>query len=111
MDQKQDFFKDVYEVVALIPKGRVATYGDIARYLGAVRSSRMVGWAMNNAHSLEKPIPAHRVVNRKGQLTGKMHFSTPTAMEEKLTSEGLQIVDDQIVNFKVVRWNPSEELL
>lgn len=110
MDQKQDFFKDVYEVVALIPKGRVSTYGDIARYLSAARSSRLVGWAMNKAHSLEQPIPAHRVVNRNGQLTGKMHFPTPTAMEEKLKSEGLEIVDDQIVNFKAIRWDPSEEI-
>lgn len=110
MDKKQDFFRDVYAVVDHIPKGRVTSYGAIARYLGAVRSSRLVGWAMNNAHSLDNPIPAHRVVNRNGVLTGKMHFPTPTAMQESLEAEGVQIIEDQIQNFKKIFWDPSIEI-
>ena len=82
-ESSKDFFKDVYDVVRLIPKGRVTSYGAIAKYLGAPRSSRMVGWAMNAAHTMHD-IPAHRVVNRNGLLTGKMHFSSPTMMEELL---------------------------
>lgn len=104
-----DFFTNVYDVVRLIPSGRVTSYGAIARYLGAPRSSRMVGWAMNNAHSLPD-VPAHRVVNRNGLLTGKMHFSTPSRMEELLKQEGIDVVDDQIQQFKVVFWDPSCEL-
>jgi methylated-DNA-protein-cysteine methyltransferase-like protein len=104
-----DFFTNVYDVVRLIPSGRVTSYGAIARYLGAPRSSRMVGWAMNNAHSLTD-VPAHRVVNRNGLLTGKMHFSTPSRMEELLKQEGVLVIDDQIENFKSVFWDPSCEL-
>ena len=112
MDQKQDFFKDVYEVVALIPKGRVTSYGAIANYLGAKRSSRLVGWALNSSfkHPELSNIPAHRVVNRLGMLSGKMHFPSPTAMEERLRTEGLEISNDQIQNFKAVYWDPSVEL-
>jgi methylated-DNA-protein-cysteine methyltransferase-like protein len=110
LDKKQDFYEDVYAVVANIPEGRVTTYGAIARYLGAVRSSRLVGWVMNNAHSLPTPIPAHRVVNRNGFLTGKMHFATPTTMEEKLRAEGLVIDNDQILHFNEVLWDPSIEM-
>ena len=103
----------VFDVVRLIPKGRVTSYGLIANYLGAKRSSRMVGWAMNQSHffkNTENEIPAHRVVNRQGLLTGKMHFSTPTEMEEKLKLEGIIVIDDQIQNFKEIVWDPSEEL-
>lgn len=110
MDQKRDFFKDVFEVVALIPEGRVTSYGAIANYLGAKRSSRLVGWALNSSFKSPVQIPAHRVVNRQGLLSGKMHFPTPTAMEERLKAEGHQIVNDQIVDFKTIFWDPSVEL-
>jgi len=99
----------VFEVVKLIPKGRVTTYGMIANYLGAKRSSRMVGWAMNQSHKL-KGIPAHRVVNRQGLLTGKMHFSTLTEMEELLLMEGIQVKENQVVDFNKIVWDPAIEL-
>ena len=108
-EQSKDFFVDVYDVVRLIPKGRVTSYGSIAKYLGAPRSSRMVGWAMNAAHSLPD-VPAHRVVNRIGLLTGKMHFSTPTRMEELLKAEKIQVKKDQVVDFDKHYWDPSVEL-
>lgn len=104
-----NFFEDVYEVTRLIPKGRVTSYGAIAKYLGSARSSRMVGWAMNNAHSV-KGVPAHRVVNRIGLLTGKMHFKTPTQMEDLLKKEGVKVKNDKIVDFKNLFWDPNEEL-
>ena len=100
----------VFEVVKLIPSGRATSYGAIANYLGAKSGSRMVGWAMNSAHS-NPEIPAHRVVNRNGLLTGKMHFQTPTLMQELLEKEGIKVVDDKIENFTLIFWNPSEELL
>jgi methylated-DNA-protein-cysteine methyltransferase related protein len=106
-DKNKDFFQMVYAVTRLIPEGRVTSYGAIANYLGAPRSSRMVGWAMNAAHS-QKDVPAHRVVNRNGLLTGKMHFATPTQMEELLAKEGIRVHDDQIQNFKELFWNPFE---
>ncbi|MDQ3046697.1 MAG: MGMT family protein [Bacteroidota bacterium] len=108
--QKQDFFQDVFEVARLIPKGRVTSYGAIAKYLGAARSSRMVGWAMNSAHSQKKKVPAHRVVNRNGELTGKHHFPTPFLMQELLEKEGIIIKNDKILDFDKFFWNPSEEL-
>jgi methylated-DNA-protein-cysteine methyltransferase-like protein len=108
-EQSKDFFIDVYDVVRLIPEGRVTSYGSIAKYLGAPRSSRMVGWAMNAAHSLPD-VPAHRVVNRTGLLTGKMHFSTPTRMEELLNAENIQVQKDQVVDFDKHYWDPSLEL-
>jgi methylated-DNA-protein-cysteine methyltransferase related protein len=101
-------FEAIYEVVKLIPSGRVTSYGAIAKYLGT--GARMVGWAMNAAHTLPH-IPAHRVVNRNGLLTGKMHFETPTAMQEALESEGIAIEKDAVKDFKKVNWVPSEELL
>lgn len=110
MDSKQDFFKDVFQVVALIPKGRVTSYGAIANYLGAKKASRSVGWALNSSIKSSTKIPAHRVVNRLGMLSGKMHFSSPTAMEEELKKEGHQIENDTIVNFQAVFWDPSVEL-
>jgi len=105
-----DFFTNVYDVVRLIPKGRVTSYGAIAKYLGAVRSARMVGWAMNNAHNIESPVPAHRVVNRTGVLSGKNHFSDAKAMEELLVKEGVEVKDDQVQNFNLVFWDPIKEL-
>lgn len=104
-----DFFDKVFAVVALIPPGKVTSYGAIARYLGSARSSRMVGWAMNASHSLGN-IPAHRVVNRQGLLTGKMHFATPNMMQERLEEEGIEVVNDQIVDFNNHLWDPSIEL-
>lgn len=103
------FFQDVYEVVQLIPPGRVSTYGAIAAYLGSKGSARMVGWAMNAAHSLPD-VPAHRVVNRVGLLTGKHHFPTPTAMQERLEAEGVKVVGDRIQDFQKHFWDPVEEL-
>ena len=104
----KNFFEKVYEVARLIPYGRVTSYGAIATYLGAARSARMVGWAMNN--SLEKEVPAHRVVNRKGLLTGKHHFDGTNLMQQLLESEGIKVIDNQIQDFEKVFWNPSEEL-
>ena len=109
-EQNADFFERVYEVVKLIPEGRVTSYGAIANYLGAKRSSRMVGWAMNAAHQ-HPEIPAHRVVNRQGLLTGKMHFADPEEMEQRLALEGINVKNDQVQDFKVVYWNPVEELM
>jgi methylated-DNA-protein-cysteine methyltransferase related protein len=105
-----DFFSRVYEVTALIPYGRITSYGAIARYLGSARSARMVGWALNVSHSGEKFIPAHRVVNRNGILTGKHHFGTSTIMQQLLENEGLVIEDDKIQNFREKFWDPSKEL-
>jgi methylated-DNA-protein-cysteine methyltransferase-like protein len=106
-EKNKDFFEQVYSVVKLIPKGKVTSYGAIANYLSAKRSARMVGWAMNAAHS-NLEIPAHRVVNRNGLLTGKMHFSTPSSMQERLEAEGIEIINDEIQNFKTVFWDPEE---
>ena len=108
-EKNKDFFHQVYAVVKLIPKGRVTSYGAIAGYLGSVRSSRMVGWAMNAAHS-DKTIPAHRVVNRSGLLTGKMHFSSPEEMQNLLEKEGIKVKKDQVVNFDKLFWDPGKEL-
>jgi len=104
------FYDKVYDVVRLIPPGKATSYGAIATYLGTAKSSRMVGWAMNNAHSQERYVPAHRVVNRNGLLTGKHYFGSPTAMQELLEAEGIQVVDDQIVDFEKHFWNPVIEL-
>ena len=100
------FFGQVYEVVRLIPYGRVTSYGAIARYLGSAQSSRMVGWALNSSHNLPD-VPAHRVVNRNGLLTGKRHFSGVTLMQQLLENEGITVEDDCIVNFKKLFWNPE----
>ena len=108
--ENKDFFDRVFEVVKLIPAGRVTSYGGIARYLGTGRSSRMVGWAMNASHSSKDFIPAHRVVNRNGMLTGKMHFSGPNTMQERLEAEGIRVLEDQVQNFEEVYWDPSKEL-
>jgi methylated-DNA-protein-cysteine methyltransferase-like protein len=108
-DKHADFFENIFAVVKLIPIGRVTSYGAIAKYLGSAQSSRMVGWAMNASHKMDG-IPAHRVVNRQGLLTGKMHFGTLTLMEEKLKSEGIEVVNDQIIDFKKRFWDPAIEL-
>jgi methylated-DNA-protein-cysteine methyltransferase related protein len=99
-----DFYQRVYALVRKIPKGRVSTYGDIAACLGTKSSARTVGYAMNNAHSVTPFVPAHRVVNRNGLLTGKHHFGAPTLMQELLESEGIIIKDDQVQNFEKVRF-------
>lgn len=102
-----DFFEKVYAIVALIPEGKVTSYGAIAKAIGAARSSRTVGYAMNNCVKLDRDLPAHRVVNRNGVLTGKHHFPGQDTMKRLLEEEGLEIEDDQIKNFKSVFWKPS----
>ena len=103
------FFEKVYEVVEKIPPGRVTSYGAIARYLGSGGSARMVGWAMNNASRMEG-VPAHRVVNRNGLLTGKHHFPGTFAMQRMLEEEGIKVEEDQVVDFKAHFWDPTVEL-
>ena len=108
-----DFERDVHAVARLVPEGRVTSYGAIARYLGAARAARMVGWAINRALSADAvggPIPAHRVLNRQGLLTGRMHFPTPTAMAERLRAEGVPVEQDRVVDFAERFWDPSTEL-
>lgn len=105
-----DFFSRVYEVTRLIPYGRITSYGAIARFLGSGRSARMVGWALNVSHSDRDYIPAHRVVNRKGLLTGKHHFGNSTTMEQLLENEGIIIREDRIINFNEKFWDPLTEL-
>lgn len=109
MSQRSSFFQDVYEVVMLIPQGRVTSYGAIGKYLGMPSSARMVGWAMNAAHTLPH-VPAHRVVNRVGVLTGKNFFETPNSMQELLEAENIEVANDQIQNFKIFFWDPEKEL-
>ncbi len=104
------FFEQVYEVARLIPKGRVTSYGAIAAFLGSKMSARMVGWAMNGAHQLTPKVPAHRVVNRNGMLSGKAHFATPTEMEELLAKEKVFVKDDTIIDFVKKFWDPAIEL-
>ena len=104
------FFDDVYAVVRQIPKGRVTSYGAIAAFIGTKLSARMVGWAMNAAHDQTPSVPAHRVVNRNGMLTGRHHFATTTLMEELLLKEKIKVVDDSIVNFEKHFWDPSVEI-
>lgn len=101
-----NFFERVYEIVRQIPEGKVTTYGAIAKALGAAKSSRMVGWAMNASHNLED-VPAHRVVNRNGMLTGKHHFEGTNLMQQLLESEGVKIIDNKIVDFDKFIWYPS----
>ncbi|MFD2245892.1 MGMT family protein [Pontibacter ruber] len=107
---KKNFFEDVYQVVKLIPKGRVTSYGAIASYLGSKGSARMVGWALIASHPMTQ-IPAHRVVNRIGMLTGKQHFDEPNAMRDRLEQEGVKVENDQVVNFEKLFWDPAKELL
>jgi len=107
---EQSFYEQVFEVVKLILKGRVTSYGAIAKAIGAGKSSRMVGYAMNNAHGMHPPVPAHRVVNHKGLLTGRFHFSPPELMQELLENEGVKVENDQVKDFKVRFWDPAIEL-
>jgi methylated-DNA-protein-cysteine methyltransferase-like protein len=111
MEKDITFFEKVFEVVKLIPKGRVTSYGAIAGYLGTKGSSRMVGWAMNSSHHSTVNIPAHRVVNRNGVLTGKHHFGGPEIMKQLLESEGITVENDQIIDFEKHFWNPAIEIL
>ena len=106
---KKNFFRDVYEVAKLIPQGRVTSYGAIAHYLGSKGSARMVGWALNQCAG-NPGIPAHRVVNRTGVLTGKHHFATPETMQQMLEAEGTSVVDDVVQDFEHRFWDPSKEL-
>ena len=106
---ESDFFERVYEVVRQVPYGRVTSYGAIARYLGTGRSARVVGWAMNQCHALDD-VPAHRVVNRNGLLTGKHHFGGTRFMQQLLESEGIRVKDDQVVDFARHFWDPAREL-
>jgi len=108
---EDSFFEKVYQVTQLIPYGRVTSYGAIAKYLGAARSARMVGWALNGSKNHLQDIPAHRVVNRKGLLTGKIHFGQENLMRDLLESEGVNIEENQIINLEEVFWDPSLELL
>ena len=109
MKESDNFFEKVYKVARKIPFGRVTSYGAIGAYLGAAKSARMVGWAMNKAHNLDD-VPAHRVVNKKGVLTGKHHFDGTNLMQQLLENEGIVVIENQIQNLEKVFWNPSEEL-
>jgi methylated-DNA-protein-cysteine methyltransferase-like protein len=108
--KEYSFFADVFDVVRQIPKGRVTSYGAIAAFLGTKLSARMVGWAMNASHAARPKVPAQRVVNRNGMLTGKHHFATPTLMEELLKKEGIFVEAETVVNFKDKFWDPKVEL-
>lgn len=107
--QNDSFFERVYDVVRMVPYGRVTSYGAIARFIGSAQSSRMVGWALNVSHSIVD-VPAHRVVNRTGMLTGKSHFGGSDTMQQLLESEGIKIVNNKITDFKKYFWDPSIEL-
>lgn len=106
----ESFFEQVYEVVRQIPKGRVTSYGAIASALGTKLSARMVGWAMNGSHKVKPKVPAHRVVNRQGMLTGKIHFHPPEQMQALLEKEGVKVVDDQVLDFSKRFWDPAGEM-
>lgn len=111
MSKNNSYFEQVFEVTRLIPHGRVTNYGAIANYL-SLGSARMVGWALNKCNwNQDDPVPAHRVVNRKGELSAKGRFPSPTMMQELLESEGVEVVDDKVKDFKTLLWIPSEELL
>lgn len=110
IEKTYSFYADVFDVVRQIPKGRVTSYGAIAAFLGTKLSARMVGWAMNAAHNVKPKVPAQRVVNRNGMLTGKYHFETPTLMEELLKKEGIFVKDETIIDFKTHFWDPATEL-
>ncbi|MEO7444969.1 MAG: MGMT family protein [Ferruginibacter sp.] len=108
--KKYSFFEDVYAVVRKIPKGRVTSFGAIAAYLGTKLSARMVGWAMNGAHQVLPKVPAQRVVNRNGMLSGKAHFGEPDTMEKLLLKDGVKVKDDTVENFNTIFWDPAKEL-
>lgn len=108
--KQYSFFEDVYSVVRQVPVGRVTTFGAVANYLGTKSSARMVGWAMNGAHNTSPAVPAQRVVNRNGMLSGRAHFATPTLMEELLEKEKVKVVDNTVVDFEKLFWDPAKEL-
>jgi methylated-DNA-protein-cysteine methyltransferase related protein len=108
--QEASFFELVYEVARQIPRGKVTSYGAIAACLGTKLSARMVGWAMNGAHKVQPKIPAHRVVNRNGMLSGRHHFETPTRMQELLEKEGIKIKDSKVIEFEKRFWDPASAL-
>lgn len=108
--EELSFYDQVYQVVRLIPAGRVSSYGAIASYLGTKGSARMVGYAMNAAHNAVPRVPAHRVLNRNGLLTGKFHFGTPNLMQQLLENEGVEVIDDKVKDFKTLFWDPAIEL-
>lgn len=108
--RETSFFEQVYDVVRLVPKGRVTSYGAIARFLGSGKSARMVGWAMNGASAIKPKVPAHRVVNSAGLLSGRAHFATPTLMEELLAKEKIKVQNEKIVDFDKKFWDPAVEL-
>jgi methylated-DNA-protein-cysteine methyltransferase-like protein len=108
--ESYSFFENVWDVARLVPKGRVTSYGAIARYLGTGRSARMVGWAMNAVDKVKPKVPAHRVVNSQGLLTGAHHFETPTRMQELLEKEKIKVENNQVVDFKRLFWDPMKEL-
>jgi methylated-DNA-protein-cysteine methyltransferase-like protein len=108
--EPRNFFQDVHEVVRLVPPGRVTTYGAIAHYLGARHGARTVGYAMMAAHTADQYVPAHRVLNRLGHLTGRLHYATPFAMQEALEAEGIKVEEDRVLDFSKLFWDPSVEL-
>lgn len=110
MPKQNNFFESVYEVVRLIPAGRVTTYGAIARFLGSAKSARMVGWAMNASFTVHPPVPAQRVVNASGLLSGKFHFGPGDEMQKLLEAEGVRIAEDQVLHFDILFWDPAELL-
>ena len=107
----EGFFNKVYNVARQIPVGRVTSYGAIAKYLGSAKSARIVGWAMNDSHIQKEYVPAHRVVNRNGLLTGKKHFGNSNTMKQLLENEGIVVKDDKIIDFEKYFWNPLTELI
>jgi len=109
LQNNNSFFERVYDIVRLVPYGRVTTYGAIAHFIGSAQSSRMVGWALNSSHNIID-VPAHRVVNRNGMLTGKVHFGGADIMQQLLESEGIEVVNDKIKDFNKLLWDPLTEL-
>lgn len=107
---KESLYEAIYDVVRSVPKGRVTTYGAVAAAIGAASGARVVGYAMNNCNGVKPRVPAHRVVNRNGMLTGKHHFDTPTKMQELLEKEKIKVVDDKVVDFEKLFWDPMQEL-
>lgn len=107
---KESLYEAIYDVVRSVPKGRVTTYGAVAAAIGAASGARVVGYAMNNCKGVKPKVPAHRVVNRNGMLTGKHHFDTPTKMQELLEKEKIKVVDDKVVDFEKLFWDPMQEL-
>ena len=108
--REESFFELVFEIVRQVPKGRVTSYGAVASALGTKLSARMVGWAMNGSHRIKPKVPAHRVVNRQGLLTGKIHFDPPEKMQQLLEKEGIKVVDDQVQDFNKIFWDPAREM-